>query len=1454
MRKKGFSLTETIVTILVLGCIVGMAISLFALNGVKVNSIEAKQTKLSAALKAATMSILSDETLTANKACNVENMRDLYAAKIANATVLDEGIIVNGTQMPAIQVEDYGVLAFESSTTCEADWHASGGAIYNTGITGGAIYNTDAPVIIYSTMDDNATSITVPDNVTANSIRPLTSDYSADTLAFSLNDKGIENIYSSSSQNDTIAQLPALVSAAPSYTPQNNTEADVCFNKENYTYVSACTDASGNHVNLPFYMKINESTCIPAYCKGNGILNGELITTGMINNVCGDEKGNAGQCACPKGKSFWAAQYIISSDIQGICVSACSELGMIESTIQAGNCVCPPNTEWDNERKTCRDPQSCDFDYLKYDETTDQCICKSEAELLAMDSNYFTTCEIYDYTKINDGCKRLRENWEMPSGICVCPVPFTQNGKNCTCNNPRTLTNGVCTCDINKVQLAPNEIFVNDDYNPNCKIACDKAAGYIPNSAKTECVKCPDGYEPNQTGDACILICNDAQIGSVTVTRTLSGNSCICKDWSEFTPQERNILLYELNSRNAIYDRYTSTCMLQCLSGGKSYICPTSQGYSTVVCGDDCKGATDWDCSTSSCQCVSEDKAGTIDPSEFRLNFGEKNAWDKGYLYEYTSFCKTCVEPRIYDGVTHPTSALDNIGCTCPAIGSVKMQQWLTGNYVYDNSKENCISICPQNTYAQLPLHDVCLPCDSVVADVVNTGNVYSCQCNRAKTELYIQQSGMNAIFVNDITVGCIQDCPAGLVARNGVCSCPLTNTTLINGVCQCRPDNAYYKAEVDAIKATLNPANKEYYDASATANNCISICNNVYHTYNYANKTCDCTAPRTGLSCTCPVITSPDMQEWLTGNYVYNITAENCRSLCPNGTYAKLPLHDICLACDSTVADVVAHDNVYTCECNRSKTESYIAQHGLNAIFVSDIAAGCMQYCPSGLVARNGVCVCPLSNTTLINGVCQCRPDNAYYKPEVDAIKAALNPANKEYYDENAIANNCISICNMENYQYNSSDKTCNCASPRLEPGCVCPSGSELYSSGLLADNQYRNPDLLHCVSNCKIGQKHNKVTTIGYDGKTHAPYETCLCEYPFVQSAAGGDSCECEYPWTLSASGTTCECKSPFVITNVNGVNRCDCPSPRYRSGHSCVCPEQENMTIPSGYIYRVDEPSCLKQCDITKHNIPNIGKNQCICDPDYSAYFYDTADNCGCPQGTTRTEVELLSFNQADFERNVHVCQCQKQCGPDDVPMMVNGVCQCVFDPLIVDYDKDTAVESKLDCGVDITGNGNIRLCASEGDKMLAFNELNSGKDIDATKIFSTETVDPFNNEEKFGSANGFEALYDLAMSAMLYADDNDINIQIITEDGFVELPALKYVLNHAGWDLGFISDDNISNLDDLGHVVAISTDYYSQNDAGTPLEQREAGFYKSIDGTLQKVADVWVKLFSFIQSII
>ena len=92
--KKGFSLSETMTVIVVLGCIVALAIGMFNFSSMKNNTIAAKQAKLENALKSATMSIMGNENLlSVTKACDAVAMRDLYAANLNNAEIIDDIIV-----------------------------------------------------------------------------------------------------------------------------------------------------------------------------------------------------------------------------------------------------------------------------------------------------------------------------------------------------------------------------------------------------------------------------------------------------------------------------------------------------------------------------------------------------------------------------------------------------------------------------------------------------------------------------------------------------------------------------------------------------------------------------------------------------------------------------------------------------------------------------------------------------------------------------------------------------------------------------------------------------------------------------------------------------------------------------------------------------------------------------------------------------------------------------------------------------------------------------------------------------------------------------------------------------------------------------------------------------------------------------------------------------------------
>ena len=174
-----------------------------------------------------------------------------------------------------------------------------------------------------------------------------------------------------------------------------------------------------------------------------------------------------------------------------------------------------------------------------------------------------------------------------------------------------------------------------------------------------------------------------------------------------------------------------------------------------------------------------------------------------------------------------------------------------------------------------------------------------------------------------------------------------------------------------------------------------------------------------------------------------------------------------------------------------------------------------------------------------------------------------------------------------------------------------------------------------------------------------------------------------------------------------------------------------------------------------------------------------------------------------------------------------------------PLIVDFNKDGKVSAQAGYGVDVDNNGKADGAATAGDKMLAMSDMNKNGKIDGTEVFGDQTVNPFNGQ-KINAANGFEALKEVAKSAYKATGINCIN------NGNVDLKALETALAKVGVKLGFISDDNVTNLEDLAHVKSINVEDYAQQNQTGDVQHNQLGSYTSNDGKTYKTDDVWFKL--------
>lgn len=174
-----------------------------------------------------------------------------------------------------------------------------------------------------------------------------------------------------------------------------------------------------------------------------------------------------------------------------------------------------------------------------------------------------------------------------------------------------------------------------------------------------------------------------------------------------------------------------------------------------------------------------------------------------------------------------------------------------------------------------------------------------------------------------------------------------------------------------------------------------------------------------------------------------------------------------------------------------------------------------------------------------------------------------------------------------------------------------------------------------------------------------------------------------------------------------------------------------------------------------------------------------------------------------------------------------------------PIVVDFNKDGKVSATSgNKGIDVDGNGIADGAATGGDKMLAMSDINGSGSIDGNEVFGDQTVSPFTGE-KINAANGFEALKVIAQQAEQYTGVKCYS------NGQVDLQALKAALATVGVNLGFISDNNTTELEDLAHVAALNVDDYDEVDATGDAQHRQQGSYVDTTGNTYGADDVWFK---------
>lgn len=180
------------------------------------------------------------------------------------------------------------------------------------------------------------------------------------------------------------------------------------------------------------------------------------------------------------------------------------------------------------------------------------------------------------------------------------------------------------------------------------------------------------------------------------------------------------------------------------------------------------------------------------------------------------------------------------------------------------------------------------------------------------------------------------------------------------------------------------------------------------------------------------------------------------------------------------------------------------------------------------------------------------------------------------------------------------------------------------------------------------------------------------------------------------------------------------------------------------------------------------------------------------------------------------------------------------------LLFDMDRDGAVSAINGIGVNMNSlNRHVRNgAATGGDKMLAMCDFSGNGEIDFREVFGDGTMDPFTGA-RLKAQNGFIALKQVAFSAIKRFDDFNILKMSSKNELLVNVQQLRLALKRIHCDLGFVSDQNIHNLEPLGNIewVHISNYLTDQDDKPDELIFAQKSWYLDFNGEHWGADCVW-----------
>ncbi|KAL4454048.1 hypothetical protein ABPG73_009847 [Tetrahymena malaccensis] len=1011
----------------------------------------------------------------------------------------------------------------------------------------------------------------------------------------------------------------------------SSTKCLSCTPAQNYTFDSSnnsCSvkcDSSCKTCSLPN----NSNSCLS--CNNGYYLN--------ASNQCLPCQAPCGNCIDSPTKCLSctpAQSYTFDSSnnsCNSICDSSCKTCSLPNNS---SSCLSCNNGYYLNASNQC---QQCQVPCGNCIDSPTKCLSCTPAQNYTFDSS-------------NNSC-----NLKCDSSCKTCSLP--NNSSSClSCNNGQYLNAsnqcqqcqapcGNCIDSPTKcLSCTPAQNYTFDSSNNSCSVICDSSCKTcsLPNNSSS-CLSCNNGYYLNASNQC--LPCQ-APCGNCidSPTKCLS-----CTPAQSYTFDSSN------NSCNSICDSSCKTCSLpnnssSCLSCNNGYyLNPSNQCQQCQVpCGNcidsptkclTCTPAQNYtfDSSNNSCNVKCDSSCKTC---SLPNNSSSCLSCNNGQYLNASNQCLPCQAP-CGNCIDSPTKCLS---CT-PA-----------QNYTFDSSNNSCSVICDSSCKTcSIPNNsNSCLSCNN--GYYLNASNqCLTCQvpcgnCIDSSTKCLSCTPAQNYTFDssnNSCSVKCDSSCKTCSLPNNSNSCLSCNNGYYLNASNQCLPCQAPCGNCIDSPTKCLSCTPAQSYTFDSSNNSCNSICDSSCKTCSLPNNSSSCLSCNNGYY----LNTSNQCQQCQVpcGNCIDSPT--KCLSCTPAQSYTFDSSNNSCnFICDSSCKTCSLPNNSSRClSCNNgyylnasNQCQQCQAPCG-NCIDQPTKCLSCTSAQNYTFDSSNNSCnlICDSSCKTcsLPNNSSSCLSCNTgYYLNALNQCKPCQLPCG----DCTTLATKCLSCTPAQNYNYDSSNNSCNivcdlscktCSQPNSSNSCLsCNDGYYLNASNQCLPCQAPCGNCIDSAMKCLSCTPAQNYTLDLSNNKC-----TLVCD----------SSCKtCSLP---NNQNSCLSCNNGYYLNSSNQCQPCQAPC------GSCITQATKCLSCypAQSYIYNSLNNSCTSLCD-PSCNTCSLPNNSNSCLSCYSGYYLNSLSQCQPCQAPCGNCIDLptkcLSCTPAQnysFDNSNYICNliCDSSC---------------------------------------------------------------------------------------------------------------------------------------------------------------------------------------------------------------